>query len=410
MIVKGKYNEAKIYTDNVDNQTISQVIDLCNQKAFEGSSIKIMPDCHAGKGCTIGTTMTVQDKIVPNLVGVDIGCGVAGIKINEKLDLNKLDETIRKYVPHGFNVHTKSREKLLKDTFGIDLNSIKCKINKDRGFVSLGTLGGGNHFIELDGNSKGESYLIVHTGSRNLGKQIAEYYQNQAIKYCEKKYGRDLTTHIIANLSAKGKHHLIEETVKTFKKSNKKPSNELCYLEGQLMEDYLHDMDLAQRYAVANRVVIIADILYNYYERKDVFSSFCKEISNNIVECIHNYIDIENKILRKGAISAKSNETVLIPINMRDGIIVGRGKGNPEWNYSAPHGAGRILSRGQAKEQISLDEFEDSMKGIFTTCVGQSTLDEAPQAYKPIEDILGYIDETIDVLDIMKPIYNFKSN
>lgn len=410
MILEGKYNSAKVYTDNIDNETISQIINLCNQEFFKDSKIRIMSDCHAGKGCTVGTTMTITDKIVPNLVGVDIGCGVAGIKLNNKLDLNKLDEIIRKYIPHGFNVHNTSRETLLKDVFNIDLNSLRCKINIDRAFVSLGTLGGGNHFIEVDENSHGEMYIIVHTGSRNLGKQIAEYYQNQAIKYCAKKYGRDLSSHIIADLVAKGQQHLIEETLKTHKESIKKPSDDLCYLEGELMKDYLHDMDIAQKYAMANRIVIISDILYNYYEDKNNFSTYCNNIKNYIIECIHNYIDIENNILRKGAISAQKDELVLIPINMRDGIIVGKGKGNPDWNYSAPHGAGRILSRSQAKQKISLDEFENSMKGIFTTCVGQSTLDEAPQAYKPIEDILAHIDETLDIVEIIKPIYNFKSN
>lgn len=410
MKIKGKYNEAEIYTDNVDSQTISQVINLCNQKAFKDSNIKIMPDCHVGKGCTIGTTMTIADKIVPGLVGVDIGCGVAGIKISDNLDLNKLDNIIREYIPHGFSVHSSSREKILKDVFKIDLSSIKCEVSKDRAFLSVGTLGGGNHFIEVDKNSEGEHYLIVHTGSRNLGKQIAEYYQNQAIKHCEKKYGRDLSSHIVIELTAQGKKHLIEEALRAHKDANKKPDNDLCYIEGQLMEDYLHDMGIAQKYAAANRIVIIADILYHYYEVKESFSVYCKEISNKIIECIHNYIDIENKILRKGAISAYEDELVLIPINMRDGIILGSGKGNSEWNCSAPHGAGRILSRGQAKEQISLDVFKESMKGIFTTCVGQSTLDESPQAYKPIEDILYYIEETVEVVDIMKPIYNFKSN
>lgn len=410
MILKGKYNTAEVYTDNIDNETISQIINLCNQEFFKDSKIRIMSDCHAGKGCTVGTTMTITDKVVVNLVGVDIGCGVAGIKIDDNLDLNRLDDIIRKYIPHGFSVHQRSREKLLKEVFKVDLNSLKCKVNTDRAFVSLGTLGGGNHFIEVDKCENGDMYLIVHTGSRNLGKQIAEYYQNQAIKYCTKKYGRDLSSHIIADLIAQGKKHLIEETLKAHKEANKKPSDDLCYLEGELMKDYLHDMDIAQRYAVANRVTILADILHHYYEVTDSFSNYCNKIKDNIIECIHNYIDIENKILRKGAISAQNEELVLIPINMRDGIILGKGKGNPDWNYSAPHGAGRILSRGQAKQKISLDEFEDSMKGIFTTCVGQSTLDEAPQAYKPIEDILAYIDETIKVLEVIKPIYNFKSN
>ena len=219
-----------------------------------------------------------------------------------------------------------------------------------------------------------------------------------------------MSSHIIAALVAKGQQHLIEETLKAHKAANKKPSDDLCYLEGELMKDYLRDMDVAQRYAAANRMVILADILYNYYEEKGEFSHYLRSIYGDMIECIHNYIDIENNILRKGAISAKEGELVLVPINMRDGIILGKGKGNSEWNYSAPHGAGRILSRGQAKQKITLDEFKDSMKDVYTTCVGQSTLDEAPQAYKPIEDILAYIDKTLEIIDIMKPVYNFKSN
>lgn len=411
MILNGKYNSAKIYTDNVDNETISQIINLCNQEFIKDSCIRIMPDCHAGKGCTIGTTITVTDKIVPNLVGVDIGCGVAGVKINSELDLDKLDGVIRENVPHGFNVHARSREKLLKDVFKIDLTSMKCKIDIDRAFASLGTLGGGNHFIEVNKTGDGELYLVVHTGSRNLGKQVAEYYQNQAVKYCTKKYGRDLSSHIIADLVSKGEQHLIEKTLKAHKlNALKKPTDDLCYIEGQLMQDYLYDMNIAQRYAEANRVTIISDILYNYHKIDTKFSSYCMEISNNTIECIHNYIDIDNNILRKGAISAQRGEDVLIPINMRDGIIIGKGKGNLEWNYSAPHGAGRILSRGQAKQQISLDEFQESMKDVFTTCVGQSTLDEAPQAYKPLEEILQCVGDTIKLIEVAKPIYNFKSN
>lgn len=410
MEVQGKYNKAKIFTDNVDSTTISQVINLCNQDFFKDSKIRIMPDCHAGKGCTIGTTMTITDKIVPNLVGVDIGCGVAAMKMEYELDLNKLDNVIRSYIPHGFNTHQRSREKLLKEILNIDLNDIRCKVNINRAFLSLGTLGGGNHFIEIDESENGDTYLIVHTGSRNLGKQIAEYYQDQAIKYCIKKYGRNVSSHIVADLMAQGKKHLIEETLKAHKEANKKPSDDLCYLEGELMQDYLHDMDIAQKYATANRMVILADILYNYYKVKTPFSYYLRDICNDIIECTHNYIDIDNNILRKGAISSKEGELVLIPINMRDGIILGRGKGNSDWNYSAPHGAGRILSRGQAKQQITLDEFEESMKDVFTTCVGKSTLDEAPQAYKPIGDIINNIGETIDIIDILKPVYNFKSN
>lgn len=386
MELRGKYNRAVIHTEHIDEVTVGQLINLCNQEHFADSNIRIMPDCHAGKGCTIGTTMTITDKVVPNLVGVDIGCGVASITLDSKFDLNKLDEVIRKHVPHGFNVHSRSRENLLKTTFGIDLNEIRCDVNLNRAFVSVGTLGGGNHFIEVDEDSHGNHYLIVHTGSRNLGKQIAEYYQKKAIEYCKEKVNK------------------IE--------GYKKPTDDLCYLEGELMEDYLHDMNIAQKYAEANRVIILSDIINNYYDKKIYkdLKSCCKDVLDNVIECIHNFIDMDNMILRKGAISAKKNEVVLIPINMRDGIIVGVGKGNPEWNYSAPHGAGRVLSRSKAKQNISMEDFEESMKDVFTTCVCKSTLDEAPQAYKPISDILDYVGDTLDIVEVIKPVYNFKSN
>lgn len=408
MEVQGKHNQAKIFTDNVDSVTIGQIINLCNQKEFANSNIRIMPDCHAGKGCTIGTTMTIDDKIVPNLVGVDIGCGMATISLNKymnKIDYKKLDDVIRKYIPHGFNTHERSREKLLKQSFKIDLNDLKCNINTDRAYKSVGTLGGGNHFIEIDIDKNNTPYLTVHTGSRNLGKQIAEYYQKEAIQYCTNKNKSDIDG-IISSLKEQGLERHISEKIKNIYK----PTDDLCYLENELMNNYLHDMDMAQRYSAANRLVILSDILYKYNDFNMSYSHFITDIKCDVIECIHNYIDIENKILRKGAISSRENETLIIPINMRDGIILGRGKGNSDWNYSAPHGAGRILSRGQAKQQISLEEFTESMDGIFTTCVGQSTLDEAPQAYKSIEDIINNIGDTVEIIDILKPTYNFKSN
>ncbi|EQF14865.1 RNA-splicing ligase RtcB [Clostridioides difficile] len=417
MEVQGKYNKAKIFTDNVDSTTISQIINLCNQKEFKESSIRIMPDCHAGKGCTIGTTMTISNKVVPNLVGVDIGCGMATIPLEKyinNINYTKLDKIIRDYIPHGFKIHNKSREKLLKNLFNIDINNLRCEVNKNRAYMSLGTLGGGNHFIEVDKSEKGQMYLTVHTGSRNLGKQIADYYQDKAIKYCIEKYKKsydDAKEFLISTLKKDNKEHLINKYLKDLsdRKLNK-PHDDLCYLENDLMEDYLHDMSIAQKYAAANRMVIIADILFKYNNLDVNYGHFIRDIKCDVIECIHNYIDIESKILRKGAISANKDETVIIPINMRDGIILGKGKGNSEWNYSAPHGAGRILSRGKAKEQISLDEFEESMKEVFTTCVGQSTLDEAPQAYKPIKDILDNIGDTVEITDILKPVYNFKNN
>lgn len=411
MIINGKYNEAEIFTENIDSTTISQIINLCNQDFLKESKIRIMPDCHAGKGCTIGTTMTITDKVVPNLVGVDIGCGVAAIKVIEELDLEKLDKVIREHIPHGFNTCKESREDLLKNIFDIDLNKIKCNINNQRAFLSLGTLGGGNHFIEVDATTNKENYLIVHTGSRNLGKNIAEYYQEKAIKYCTNKYDNSSEKEdLIRKLKKEGRTNEINIELEKLKKKSRRPQDDLCYLEGDLMKDYLHDMEIAQKYSAANRVVILANILYNYYEIKEDFNKYCKNISKDIIECIHNYIDIENKILRKGAISAQKDEKVLIPINMRDGIIVAKGKGNENWNCSAPHGAGRILSRGQAKQTISLEDFKETMKGIYSTCIGETTLDEAPQAYKSLEDILMYIHETVDIIEVIKPIYNFKSN
>lgn len=385
--------------------------------ARQNGIVFVTGNCHAGKGCTIGTTMTITNKIVPNLVGVDIGCGMATINLGkyvENIDYNKLDGVIRNYIPHGFKVHNRSREKLLKKSFNIDLNNLRCEVNTNRAYMSLGTLGGGNHFIEVDKNENGNLYLTVHTGSRNLGKQIAEYYQNKAIKYCVEKYDKaydQAKEFLISTLKKDKKEYLINDYLKHLNDSKvNKPHDDLCYLENNLMKDYLHDMNIAQKYAAANRVTIIADILFKYNDLNVDYGNFIKDVKCNIIECIHNYIDIENKILRKGAISANKNETVIIPINMRDGIILGRGKENKDWNYSAPHGAGRILSRGQAKERISLNEFKESMKDVFTTCVGQSTLDEAPQAYKPIDDILNNIIDTVEIVDILKPFYNFKSN
>lgn len=402
MILKGKYSYAEVFTDNVDNMTMSQIIELCNQSFTSGSSIRIMPDCHAGKGCTIGTTIIIDDKVVPNLVGVDIGCGMATIKIEEIL-FEKLDDIINTKIPYGFSVHSRSREELLKKQFNIDLNTLKCKINYQRAFISIGTLGGGNHFIEVDKSEDNSLFLTVHTGSRNLGKQIAEYYQKEAISYCKIKYEEHRKA-TVATYKSLDKENLLSKILPTIKC----PSDEFCYLEGDLLKDYLHDMQLAQKYAAANRMVILTDILSNYNNNK--FNDTLKEVKSNIIECIHNYIDMDTMILRKGAISANKNEKVIIPINMRDGIIIGTGKGNKEWNYSAPHGAGRVLSRGAAKSNISMEEFKESMKDIYTTCVQQSTLDEAPQAYKPINDILDYIGDTIENIEIIKPVYNFKSH
>ncbi|HSQ89786.1 RtcB family protein [Romboutsia sp.] len=387
MEIKGSNNSAIVFANNVDSVTIGQIINLCNQETFKESKIRVMPDCHAGKGCTIGTTITLTDKVVPNLVGVDIGCGMATVMMDMNLDLVKIDNVIKEHIPHGFNTHDRGREKLLREVWKLDLTELKCidAVNLNRAYKSIGTLGGGNHFIEIDKADTGELALTVHTGSRNLGKTIAEHYQRLAVEYCTEKY-----------------------------KDSKRPEKDLCYLEGKLMEDYLHDMEIAQKYAMINRFTILADIAYNYDRANNALhlarNEYYKIIKKQASECIHNYIDMENMILRKGAISAQKDELVIIPINMRDGIIFGLGKGNEDWNYSAPHGAGRVLSRSKAKEQVSLEEFKESMEGIFTTCVNKSTLDESPMAYKPMEDILDNIGDTVEIVDILKPIYNFKSN
>ena len=409
MIIQGKHNSAEIFTKNIDATTVSQIINLCNQEIFKDSTIKIMPDCHAGKGCTIGTTMTITNKVVPNLVGVDIGCGMALVGISKDLKLEKIDRTIKKYIPHGFNCHKESKEKILKEIFNIDLRQLKCSenINIQRAFLSLGTLGGGNHFIEVNEDEDGNRYLMVHSGSRNLGKNVADYYQLKAIEYCEKKY-KDLKNETILKLKKENRENEIQLEISKIKR----PEDTLCYLEGELMENYLHDMNIVQKFAAVNRVCILSEILY-YYDYKNntaTLNEYYNTIKNVLVECIHNYIDMDQRILRKGAINAEKGKVVLIPINMKDGVILGVGKGNLNWNYSAPHGAGRILSRGKAKEQISLEEFKESMKDVYTTSVGLSTLDEAPQAYKPMEEIIENIKDTIDIIEILKPVYNFKSN
>lgn len=402
--LQGKYNNAVVYTDNVDQNTIGQVIELCNQESFKESIIRIMPDCHMGKGCTIGTTMTITDKIVPNLVGVDIGCGITMVAIGKGINLEILDKVIRRSIPHGFDTYPKR----LKIPMGYDINlkKLRCadEIKIQRAYNSIGTLGGGNHFIEVGKDNTGMLFLIVHSGSRNLGKQVADIYQKRAIEYCKDKY-KLIKEFAIKDLMDAGKETLIQEVISTIKK----PQDHLCYLEGTLMEDYLHDMKIVQEYAKLNRVAIISNILY-HYDEEATFKELFKTTYRYGIQCTHNYIDMDNMILRKGAISAKDGEAVIIPINMKDGIIYGIGKGNKEWNYSAPHGAGRILSRGEAKRKISLEEFKQSMEGIYTTCVSQSTLDEAPQAYKPMKEILNNIEDSVDVIKILKPVYNFKSN
>lgn len=392
--LKGKYNTAKVFTDNVEEVAISQIVNLLNQKFIADSKIRIMPDTHAGAGCTIGTTMTITDKIVPNLVGVDIGCGMETVVLKDKnIELTKLDKVIHNNIPAGFSIRNNTHAFLKK----LNLDKLRCikHVNLNRAELSLGTLGGGNHFIELDKDDQGTLYLVVHSGSRNLGKQVAEYYQKEAIKSLENK--RKQIRPLIDELKSQGREQEIEETIKkiTFLKVDKT----LAYVEGSLFEDYLHDMNIVQDYAMYNRKAIVDDIVR--LMKLKVSDSFTT---------IHNYIDSESMILRKGAISAKKGEQVLIPINMRDGSLICIGKGNDDWNQSAPHGAGRLMSRSKAKDNISLKEFKESMEGIYSTTVTKETIDESPFAYKPIEEIVNNIHDSVDIIKAIKPLYNFKAS
>lgn len=393
--LKGKYNDAIVYTDLIDESTVSQIVDLCGQEFAKNSKIRIMPDCHSGKGCVIGTTMTIKDKVVPNLVGVDIGCGVITIKLKDKqIDFQKLDEVIRKYIPSGMNIR-KTPHRLLEYTHVEDLRCV-CKINTGRADLSLGTLGSGNHYIEADVDKEGNNYLVVHTGSRNLGKQVAEYYQNLAIKKLTSN--KEIKQELIKTLKEQGREKEIQSELKKIKETTNIPKD-FCYLEGSDFEDYMHDMRIVQQYANFNRLAIVEEIVNHMgFTIEEKFIT------------IHNYIDTKNMILRKGSISAQKGEKVLIPLNMRDGSIIAIGKGNEEWNCSAPHGAGRILSRNKAKEQVSLDEYKKSMEGIWTTSVNESTIDESPMVYKPMELIIDNIQDTVDIVDIIKPVYNYKAN
>jgi RNA-splicing ligase RtcB len=398
--IKGKVNTAICYATVVEDEAIEQIRRMCDYSFTEGSKIRIMPDVHAGKGCTIGTTMTVAGKAVPNVVGVDIGCGMYTVELGKAaVDFEKVDEAAH-FIPSGMNIWEGRTERF-------DLESLRCyRELKNTKWLerSLGTLGGGNHFIEIDEASDGTKYLVIHSGSRNLGKQVAEWYQQLAIDL-HKGIGEYLEAReeLIRTLKEQGRKGEIQQALKNLKweKYNGEPDMpaDLCYLEGKYLEDYLHDVEICQRFARRNREKM-AEVLL---ERTGMSGS-------NAFHTIHNYIDTEEMILRKGAIAAHQGENVLIPINMRDGSVLAVGKGNPEWNYSAPHGAGRVLSRTMAKKSLSLEEYQETMKGVYTTSVNESTLDEAPMAYKSLADIIDVIRESVDVIDVMKPIYNYKAS
>lgn len=398
MEIRGKVATAIAYANVIEEEAIEQIRRMCDYDFTAGSKIRIMPDVHAGKGCTIGTTMTITGKAVPNVVGVDIGCGMYTVRLDQRtVDFSEIDAAAH-YIPSGMSVWEGRKE-------SFDLEALKCYRDlKDTRRLqrSLGTLGGGNHFIEIDRASDGTLYLVIHTGSRNLGKQVAERYQRLAVELNKGReaYFRQRDA-LIAEYKAAGRRKEIQAALKALKWEDKPltiPEN-LCYVYGSYLDDYLHDVALCQRFARRNRE-LIARILM---ERAHL-------TGGSAFHTVHNYIDTDEMILRKGAIAAHKGEKVLIPINMRDGSVLAMGRGNPEWNYSAPHGAGRLMSRGAAKAALSLEEYRAAMEGIYTTSVDASTLDEAPMAYKSLEDILEVIRDSVDVLDIMKPVYNFKAS
>lgn len=398
--IKGKVNTAICYAKVVEDEAIEQIRRMCDYPMTEGAQIRIMPDVHAGKGCTIGTTMTITDKVVPNVVGVDIGCGMYTVNLGRAdIDFEKVDEAAH-FIPSGMNVWEGRQERF-------DLQELRCYRDLRASKYlerSIGTLGGGNHFIEIDAASDGTKYLVIHSGSRNLGKQVAEHYQKLAVNLDRGYDGyfkkRD---EIIRTYKEQGRRREIqaalEELYAQVYESEPSMPEDLCYLSGKYLNDYLHDVEICQRFARRNRE-----------KMAEILLSRTGMTGGDAFHTIHNYIDTDEMILRKGAIAAHKGEKVLIPINMRDGSILAIGKGNPEWNFSAPHGAGRIMSRTKAKNSLSLDEYRQEMAGVYTTSVNENTLDEAPMAYKSLEDIIDVIRDCVDVIEVMKPIYNFKAS
>ncbi len=395
--ITGKYNTAKVFTNVIENEAVEQIKILCNQEFITGSKIRIMPDVHSGAGCTIGTTMTITDKVIPNLVGVDIGCGMETVMIADKeIDLEKLDKLIYEKIPSGHNIR-KTPHELINE---IDLNQLRCTghVKMDRAIRSIGTLGGGNHFIEAGKDEEGNIYITVHSGSRHLGLEVANYYQKMGYKALNKVSDIDIDK-TIEQLKCEGREKEINKIIKEIKKqiiTDIPPA--LAYVSEELFDDYIYDMKLIQRFAVLNRKAMMDEII--------------KGLGTEVIEeftTIHNYIDTDMMILRKGAVSAKKGEKLLIPINMRDGSLICIGKGNEDWNYSAPHGAGRLMSRTKAKKTFELKNFKKEMEGIYTTSVSKDTLDECPMAYKAMEDIIKNIGDTVDIIKRIIPIYNFKA-
>ena len=393
--VKGKYGTAKIFTDLVEDSAIDQVKTLMDQEFVDGCKVRMMPDIHAGSGCVIGTTMEIKDKICPNLVGCDIGCGMHTTIMPSTIfpDFEKLDRVIREHIPSGFNIR-KEPNHYIRNT---RLDELLCRdsVDIERAKLSLGTLGGGNHFIEVDRDDEGRYYLVIHTGSRHLGVEVAEYYQNWAYDSLKQNH-KNIRNCLIESLRAQGREKEIQKELSNLTCDIPK---DLAYVGGMLFDSYLHDMKIVQEYAKWNRIAI-ADDIRTYMGWSDIDYNF---------ETIHNYIDTDRMVLRKGAVSADKGELLLIPMNMRDGSLLCRGKGNPDWNYSAPHGAGRIMSRAEAFKSLDIHEFEREMYGIYSTSVCEETIDESPMAYKPMESIVENIGDTVDILKVIKPVYNFKA-
>ncbi len=395
--VVGAYNTAFCYTGELEDAAAGQIKAVCDQPAFADCKIRIMPDVHAGMGCTIGTTMTITDKIVPGMVGVDIGCGMETVRIAQKeIDFAKLDALIHKQIPCGREV--RSSPHALNDQ--IDLTQLRCSpyVNLSRAQRSIGTLGGGNHFIEVDRGENGNLYLVVHSGSRHIGNEVAKYYQDEGRKafWGGARHQVDAT---VAELKEQGRFQEIQPTINRLRAEHKiGMPRDLAYVEGRLFDDYIHDMKLIQYFAELNRKAIVEVILSGMgLTPVEQFTT------------IHNYIDTDNMILRKGAVAAYAGQKLLIPINMRDGSLICIGKGNPDWNYSAPHGAGRLMSRKDAFKRLSMDEYRKEMAGIYTTCVDRTTLDEAPMAYKGIDEIISHIGPTAKIVERIIPVYNFKA-
>ena len=395
--IEGLYNTALCYTPELEDVARTQIQSVCDQKEFADCKIRIMPDVHAGKGCTIGTTMTIQDKIVPGMVGVDIGCGMETVELAERdIDFDRLDALIRKEIPYGREV----RDSAHVLNHEINLAQLRCadRVNLNRAMRSIGTLGGGNHFIEVDRSEDGRLFLVVHSGSRHLGTEIAGFYQDEGRRALWGGAQYQVTM-IIEQLKREGRFKEIQKTIKALKKEHELSiPKDLAYVEGKLFDDYIHDMKLTQRFAVLNRKAMV-----------DVILTGLRLTPVDVFTTIHNYIDTDAMILRKGAVSARMGEKLLIPINMRDGSLICIGKGNTEWNCSAPHGAGRLMSRRTAFNDLSMEEFQKEMEGVYTTCVLPETLDESPMAYKSMDEIVSQIEPTAEIVQRIRPVYNFKA-